>query len=53
MQGRYEAAERVTLVLDNVNTHTPGAMFEAFGTERAEAILQRLELRCTPKHATC
>ncbi len=52
MEGRYAAAERVTLVLDNLNTHKPGALYEAFGAERAEAILQRLELRYTPKHGS-
>ncbi len=50
MEGRYAAAERVTLVLDNLNTHKSGAVYEAFGAERAEAILQRLELRYTPRH---
>ncbi len=52
MEGRYAATERVTLVLDNLNTHKPGALYEAFGAERAEAILQRLELRYTPKHGS-
>ncbi len=52
MEGRYAAAERVTLVLDNLNTHKPGALYGAFGTERAAAILERLELRYTPTHGS-
>lgn len=35
LEGRYAGCERVTLVLDNLNTHPPGALYEAFETGSA------------------
>jgi hypothetical protein len=49
---RYAAAEKVTLVCDNLNTHTKGAFYEAFEPETARAIVCRLEFRHTPKHGS-
>ena len=49
---RYAAAEKVILVCDNLNTHTKGAFYEAFGPEKARAIVRRLEFRHTPKHGS-
>jgi hypothetical protein len=37
-------AERVVLVLDNLNTHTPASLYEAFAPERARRIIDRLEI---------
>lgn len=48
----YAEAERVILVCDNLNTHTPGAFYEAFSPEVARELLQRLEIRYTPKHGS-
>jgi len=49
---RYTDCERVTLVMDNLNTHTKGAFYEAFEPEQARAYLQRLEFCFTPKHGS-
>ena len=48
----FPDAERITLVLDNLNTHHPGALFEAFPPEEAAAIDARLEWVFTPKHGS-
>jgi hypothetical protein len=42
----------VTLVCDNLNTHTKGAFYEAFEPERARAYLQRIDFCYTPKHGS-
>lgn len=52
LEGRYEAAERLILVCDNLNTHTLGAFYEAFEPERARSLVRRLEIRHTPKHGS-
>ena len=49
---RYANCERITLVMDNLNTHTKGAFYEAFAPEKARAYLQRLEFCYTPKHGS-
>ncbi len=48
----FPEAERITLVLDNLNTHLPGALFEAFPPEEAAAIDAKLEWVFTPKHGS-
>jgi hypothetical protein len=48
----HPEAERVVLVLDNLNTHTPASLYEAFPPERARGILDRLEIHYTPKHGS-
>ena len=45
-------AEYVRVVQDNLNTHTPGALYEAFPPEEARRILRRLQFHYTPKHAS-
>lgn len=49
---RYTDCERITLVSDNLNTHTKGAFYEAFEPGRARAYLRRLEFCHTPKHGS-
>ena len=49
---RYAACERITLVCDNLNTHTKGAFYEAFAPEQARAYLRRLAFCYTPKHGS-
>jgi len=49
---RYEGAERITLVMDNLNTHTPGSLYEAFTPEKAKALWDRFEFVYTPKHGS-
>jgi transposase len=48
----YPDAERIRVVLDNLSTHTAGALYETFPASEAHRILQRLEFHYTPKHAS-
>jgi hypothetical protein len=48
----FPDAEGIVLVLDNLNTHTPAALYESFEPEEARRILERLDLRYTPKHGS-
>src|SRR4029450_5844263 len=45
-------AEKVVLVLDNLNTHTPASLYEAFAPEQARRIAERVEWHYTPKHGS-
>src|SRR5215510_11055089 len=49
---RYADCEDVTLVCDNLNTHTKGAFYEAFEPARARAYIKRLNFCDTPKHGS-
>jgi len=49
---RYPEAERIVLVLDNLNTHTPAALYAAFPPEEAHRLNARLEWHHTPKHGS-
>lgn len=48
----FPDADKIVLVMDNLNTHTPGALYEAFAPEEARRILERLEIHHTPKHGS-
>jgi hypothetical protein len=48
----YPHADRVRVVMDNLSTHTAGALYEAFPAPEAHRLLQRLEFHYTPKHAS-
>jgi transposase len=48
----FPRAREIRLVLDNLNTHTPGALYETFPPAEAQRILKRLTLVYTPKHAS-
>jgi len=48
----YPRAERIRVVLDNLSTHTAGALYETFAAPEAHRILQRLAFHYTPKHAS-
>jgi hypothetical protein len=48
----YPNVEYIRLVQDNLNTHTPAALYETFPSSEARRILQRLEFPYTPKHAS-
>ena len=48
----YAEAERIILVMDNLNTHTPAALYEAFPPAEARRLVERLEIRHTPKHGS-
>jgi hypothetical protein len=48
----YPDAETVVLVMDNLNTHTLGSLYETFDPQEAHALAQRLEIHYTPKHGS-
>src|SRR5215207_4761121 len=48
----YPAAERVVLVTDNLDTHGPGSLYEAFDPAEARRLAGRLEWHYTPKHGS-
>lgn len=49
---RYADAERITLVMDNLNTHAPGSLYETFPPDEAKALWDRFEFVFTPKHGS-
>jgi transposase len=48
----FPQAERIRVVLDNLSTHSPGALYQAFPAEEARRVLRRLEFHYVPKHAS-
>jgi len=52
IEHEYEDAEKIVLVMDNLNTHKPGALYEIFGPEKAKALWDRFEFVYTPKHGS-
>jgi transposase len=48
----YPEADRIRVVLDNLSSHSPGALYDAFPAQEAHRILRRLEFHHTPKHAS-
>ena len=52
LRTRYANAKKVTLVCDNLNTHTRGAFYEAFEAKQARGLVRRIEFHFTPKHGS-
>jgi transposase len=48
----HPEAERIRVVLDNLSTHSAGALYETFSPEEARRVLRRLEFHFVPKHAS-
>ena len=48
----YPKAKRITLVMDNLNTHTGASLYKAFEPKEARRILEKLEIHYTPKHGS-
>jgi hypothetical protein len=48
----YPYAKRITLVMDNLNTHTGASLYKAFEPKEARRILEKLEIHYTPKHGS-
>jgi hypothetical protein len=48
----YPQAERIRVVMDNLNTHGPASLYKAFPPAEARRILDRLEFHYTPKHGS-
>ena len=49
---RYKGAQKIILVCDNLNTHTPGAFYQAFPPDKARALAKKIEFHYTPKHGS-
>lgn len=49
---KYPDAVRITLVMDNLNTHKPGSLYETFTPEKANVLWDRFEFIYTPKHGS-
>lgn len=48
----FPQAEKIRVVLDNLNTHTPAALYEAFSPSEARRLVSKLEFHYTPKHGS-
>jgi len=48
----YPYAKRISLVMDNLNTHTGASLYKAFEPKEARRILEKLEIHYTPKHGS-
>jgi hypothetical protein len=48
----FPEAERITVVMDNLNTHKPASFYEAFPPEEARRLIDRFEFHYTPKHGS-
>jgi hypothetical protein len=49
---RYPDAERIVLVMDNLNTHSPASLYETFTPAEAKRLADKLEIHHTPKHGS-
>ncbi len=49
---RYRDATTITLVMDNLSTHRPGALYEGYPPDEAKALWDRFEFVYTPKHGS-
>jgi len=52
LEERYPKAEKVILVMDNLNTHNPASLYEAFPPEQARRLADRIEIHYTPRHGS-
>jgi len=52
MDGYYSKAEKIVLVMDNLNTHSPASFYEVFAPEEAERLSEKLEIHYTPTHGS-
>ena len=48
----FPDAEKIVLVMDNLNTHKMASLYEAFAPEEARRIIEKLEIHHTPKHGS-
>ena len=52
LQEQYPHAEKVVLVMDNLNTHNTASLYQTFQLEHARELAARLEIHYTPKHGS-
>ncbi len=50
--GPYRAADKLVVVLDNLNVHAPSSLYEAFDPAEARRLVEKLEIHYTPKHGS-
>jgi len=48
----FPEAQKIVLVMDNLNTHKEASLYEAFAPEKARALCERFEMHYTPKHGS-
>jgi hypothetical protein len=49
---KYPQAEKIVIVMDNLNTHSPASFYETFEPEEARRLTNRFEFHLTPKHGS-
>lgn len=49
---QYQEAEKITLVMDNLNTHSPGSLYDTFPPDQAKSLWDRFDFVYTPKHGS-
>lgn len=49
---RYPDAQKIILVMDNLNTHKPASLYKVFPPEEARRIIKKLEIHYIPKHGS-
>lgn len=52
LEQRYPKADKVILVMDNLNTHKIASLYETFPPEKARSLTNRFEIHYTPKHGS-
>jgi hypothetical protein len=52
IEGRYARVERVTVVCDNLNSHTKGAFYESFAPARARQVVRRIDFCHAPRYGS-
>jgi hypothetical protein len=52
IDAQYPDAEKIVLVMDNLNTHSPSSFYEVFAPEEARRLTEKLEIHYTPKHGS-
>lgn len=48
----YPEAEKIVIVMDNLNTHSPASFYETFAPDEARRLTNRFEFHYTPKHGS-
>lgn len=52
VEADFPEAEKIRVVLDNLNTHTPASLYDAFPPDQARRLVRKLEFHHTPKHSS-
>jgi hypothetical protein len=52
VDAQYPQAKKLVLVMDNLHTHKPASLYEAFAPAEARRLIERLEVHDTPKHGS-